>query len=503
MSSLQLTTITTLPPELFLTIFSHFPQRTVRTVTSPLTSITTTSPSKLAVQNISFASKTLRRICAPYVFEAVVIKSKAQLEEFVRDGGMGERIGWCIKRVVMRWDNNGAIVAKTIEEKEEERLLHGLVKKAIEAMTGLRSLIMDFPGAVDALSYTLSDETLPAIGERLVTVSVKNGRYEFDGGVSGLLSGLGRLKGLKSVVVDGTKSASSSSPSAFTSVPLVLNPCSAFKQLVRLDVSSLSSLDDQVLQGVLTAAEKLMALSLKSCERITLAGVRKILVEHGCRLRSLTLEIIKKNKAASEAATVPGDVGFELHDFAPDEHLCPAIRDYCTNLQTLELYTNKICKEILFSAADSKNGSGTMTGGLPTPPGSPELAPTRVADIPTPPVDAAALGVVEERTAMLLPPPLFSFHQLAYIYEKQQLGVQTVERREKMKRAVLRIPYDSSCFGKGAGGPSLQQVHTSLCDGLPAKELLEVGRKAFDEGLVEVVNVTGHWKGGPYLIMKD
>ncbi|KAK6530938.1 hypothetical protein TWF281_007770 [Arthrobotrys megalospora] len=493
------TTITSLPPELFFTIFSYLPRRTIKTVISPLSSVTRSSPSKSALQNLSLATKSLRAISAPHIFESIVIKNFRQLEEFVAAGGIGEKAGRYVSRVVMRWEAYGGVV-KVEEQTSRQSLgvaeMHTLVKSAIDLMPGLKGLTMDFPGAIGALAYALEDG---GALERLQAVCLRNGKWEYGGDITGLLGGLGKLRGLQTVAIDGTACITGSmEPRRALQVDKA-----DFRELVNLEVKNVSRFNDHALHSIMRAAGMSTALTVKNCAGITLPGTRNLLVEHGNRLQYLSLEILKKwdQEAHRPESEREREHEHELYRFSDDEHLCPVIRDHCKNLQILDIHTNKICKEILFS---TPNGSGAMTGGLPTPPGSPDLHPTRVVDVPTPPADAATDEPEISRTTML-PPPLFSFQHLSLFRheEEERLFSPRIEKRQKMKRITLRIPYDSSCFGAGAGGPSLQQRYTTLCDGSPASELLEFANRAFEEGLVELANVQGHWKGGPYLIMKD
>ncbi|EPS45156.1 hypothetical protein H072_843 [Dactylellina haptotyla CBS 200.50] len=498
------TTITTLPPELFINIFSHLPQRGIKTVISPLSFVTRSSPSKNALQSLSLSSRSLRDICSPYVFEAITIKSLVRLEEFV-ENGVSQKFGGYVKRAVLRWDAMGAIVKQDaqVQTKSDGLRLGELLRKALQSMPGLKSITLDFPGAIEALGYSLSDEEVAAgLKDQLLTIAVRNGRYEFSGEVDELFEGLGRVSALKSIILDGT---SHTHLSGLTRPQGALQLTeNAFGQLVNLEINGISCINDQMVHDIMASTSvHFTALSVKNCKSVTLAGTRRLLIEFGRTLQSLNLEMVKRKSCPDH----DHDEDFELHEFGDDEHLCPIIRDYCTELKILELYTNKICKEILFpyTTVDKRSGiaSGAMTGGLPTPPGSPELAPTRVMDIPTPPVDAISDSESIGEEGTMLPPPLFSFNFGHFVQNFKKREVKLVEKRQKLKRISLRIPYDSSCFGAGSGGPSLQQVHTSLCDGLPAKELLEIGRKAFEDGLVDLVKVTGHWKGGPYLIMDD
>ncbi|KAK6530119.1 hypothetical protein TWF694_003490 [Orbilia ellipsospora] len=483
------TTLTSLPPELFMAIFSYLPHRTTKTVISPLHSTTRFSPSKSALQNLSFSTSTLRAVCAPYIFEALHIKSPSKLQELV-ESQLLTNIGRYVKRITIRWDGVGAVVKRNNQDVPiplEDEKIKEHVGVIIKFMPGLKSITFDFPGAVTALEYALAHG---GVVESLETVSVRNGRYEYHGGMAGLFTGLGKLKGLKSVVVDGVFCGDYTLKSER---PLGLDT-GAFGRLVNLDLGNISSLDDGILHEVVSAAKgDLKALRIKSCEGVTLAGMRRLLMEFGANLQSLVLEIIKKKTC--QDCNHNHEEEYELHEFQEEEHLCPVIRDYCGDLKMLDLYTNKICKEILFS---SGSGSGAMTGGLPTPPGSPELAPTRLIDIHTPPVDSVP-GEETVGAETMLPPPLIAFKPGNFEKRREV----NVVKREKMKRVALRIPYDSSCFGAGAKGPSLQQVHTTLCDGSLARDLLEIGTRAYEDGLVGLVNVTGHWKGGPRLIMDD
>ncbi|KAF3150584.1 hypothetical protein TWF594_009220 [Orbilia oligospora] len=459
------TTLTSLPPELFLTIFSYLPHRTIKTVVSPLNSTTRTSPSKSALQNLSLTSKSLRVTSTPYIFESITIKSFTQLEEFVRDGGIGEIVGRYVRRVAMRWDAYGGVMKLSQQYLPTENL-KVLMKRALGLMSNLNTLTMDFPGAIDALAYAIASE-----------------------------SGLKHFQG--TLIIDGTACPTDTlKPSSV----LHLVP-GDFKELVNLEVVNVSSFNDNLLSNILRTASKSTALTIKNCTGVTLSGTKKLLLEYGGRLQYLSLEVLKGWVHDTNRSDHEAEHEHELYRFSEDEHLCPVIRDCCRNLQILDIYTNKICKEILFSKS---TGSGAMTGGLPTPPESPDLPPTRIIDIPTPTTDIITDQRGFIRTSML-PPPLFSFQNLSLVHpgeeEKERLVKAPVEKRQKMKRVKLRIPYDSSCYGTGIGGPSLQQRFTTLCDGAPAIELLEVGKKAFEEGLVELMNVQGHWKGGPYLMM--
>ncbi|KAF3286665.1 hypothetical protein TWF970_008513 [Orbilia oligospora] len=462
------TTLTSLPPELFLTIFSYLLHRTIKTVVSPLNSTTRTSPSKSALQNLSLTSKSLRVTSTPYIFESITIKSFTQLQEFVKDGGIGEIVGRYVRRVVMRWDAYGGVVKLSQQYLPTENL-KVLMKRALGLMSNLNTLTMDFPGAIDALSYPIVE----------------------------LLYDLGKLRELQTLIIDGTTCPTDTlKPNSV----LHLVP-GGFKELVNLEVVNVSSFNDNLLSNIMGAASKSTALTIKNCTGVTLSGTRKLLLKYGGRLQYLSLEVLKGWVHDTNRPEHEAEHEHELYRFSEDEHLCPVIRDCCRNLQILDLYTNKICKEMLFSMS---TGSGAMTGGLPTPPESPDLPPTRIIDIPTPPTDIITDQRGFIRTSVL-PPPLFSFQNLSLIHqgeeEEERLVKAPVEKRQKMKRVKLRIPYDSSCYGTGVGGPSLQQRFTTLCDGAPAIELLEVGKKAFEEGLVELVNVQGHWKGGPYLMM--
>ncbi|KAF3928741.1 hypothetical protein AA313_de0209207 [Arthrobotrys entomopaga] len=486
------TTLTSLPPELFITIFSHLPHRTIKTVISPLHSTTRLSPSKTALQNLSFSTSTLRSICIPYIFEALHIKSPLNLQELV-ESGLPTAIGRYVRRITIRWDSFGAIVKRKDQDEApslEAEKIKNLVRTVLKSMPGLKSITLDFPGAVTALEYALADG---GVVEGLETVTVRNGRYEHYGSMAQFLTRLGRVKVLKSVVVDGIFCGGNNMSTS--EQPLGLD-VGAFGGLVNFDLNNISGVDDEMLYEVLSATKgELRSLRMRNCQGVTLAGMRRLLIKFGAGLQNLVVEIIKKKTC--QDCSHSHEEEYELHDFQEEEHLCPVIRDYCGDLKILDLYTNKICKEVLFA---SDSGSGVMTGGLPTPPGSPELAPTRLMDIHTPPVESVS-GDKVVGTGAMLPPPLIAFH--ASNFGKRVEEIKVVEKRERMKRMTLRIPYDSSCFGAGGKGPSLQQVHTTLCDGSPAKELLEIGTRAYEDGFVGVVNVTGHWKGGPRLIMDD
>ncbi|KAF3191939.1 hypothetical protein TWF106_000230 [Orbilia oligospora] len=487
------TTLTSLPPELFLTIFSYLPCRTIKTVVSPLNSTNRTSPSKFALQNLSLTSKSLRTTSTPYIFESIIIRSFTQLEEFVKDGGIGEIVGRYVRRVVMRWDAYGGVM-KLSQQHLPTKDLGVLMKRASALMSNLNTLTMDFPGAIDALAYDIASE---GALKHLQGVSVRNGRAEYGGDVAGLLYNLGKLRELQTLIIDGTTCPTDTlKPKSM----LHLVP-GDFKKLVNLEVVNVSSFNDNLLSSVMRAASKSTALTIKNCTGVTLSGTKKLLLEYGGRLQCLSLEVLKGWVHDTTRAEHEVEHEHELYRLSEDEHLCPVIRDCCRNLQILDIYTNKICGEILSSKS---TGSGAMTSGLPTPPESPDLPPTRIIDIPTPPTDIITDQRGFIRTPML-PPPLFSFQNLSLIHQgeegEERLVKAPVEKRQKMKRVKLRIPYDSSCYGTGVGGPSLQQIFTTLCDGAPAIELLEVGKKAFEEGLVELVNVQGHWKGGPYLMM--
>ncbi|KAK6515080.1 hypothetical protein TWF506_007429 [Arthrobotrys conoides] len=487
------TTLTSLPPELFLTIFSYLPHRTIKTVISPLSSTTRTSPSKSAIQNLSLTSKSLRTTSTPYIFESITIKSLAQLEEFVKDGGIGEMVGRYVRRVVMRWDAYGGVM-KLSQQFLPTESLQAFMKRAVELMPNLNTLMVDFPGAINALAYAVMGEDGL---KNLQGVSVRNGRAEYGGDVSELLCKLGKLGGLQTLAVDGTTFTT------YTDTELSKSSFHLdrgdFGELVNLEVINISRFSDNLLFRIMRAASKTTALTIKNCGGITLSGTRKLLMKYGDRLHYLSLEILKGWVQEADRPDHEAKHEHELYRFSEDEHLCPVIRDYCKNVQILDIYTNKICKEILFPKA---TGSGAMTSGLPTPPESPDLPPTRVLDIPTPPTDVTTDSRGFIRTS-ILPPPLFSFQNLSLLHqgEEDRLVQAPVEKRQRLKRVKLRIPYDSSCYGIGVGGPSLQQRYTTLCDGTPAIELLEVGKKAFEEGLTELANVQGHWKGGPYLIM--
>ncbi|KAK6355944.1 hypothetical protein TWF718_000321 [Orbilia javanica] len=489
------TTVSSLPPELFLTIFSYLPHRTIKTVISPLNSISRTSPSKSALQNLSLTSKSLRTISTPYIFESITIKNVAQLEEFVQVGGIGETVGRYVRRVVIRWEAYGGVV-KLPQQLPQVEGLNGLVQRAVDLMPNLNTLTMDFPGAIDALDYAIvgGNEL-----ERLQGVSVRNGRAEYGGDITELLCKLGKMRRLQNLAIDGTICAMETTGS----ISVLSLDRGDFGNLVNLEVTNVSRFNDNMLHSIMGVAGKSTALTVKNCASITLSETRKLLVEFGERLQYLSLEILKKwvHEAHRPEHEAEHEHEHELYRISDDEHLCPAIRDYCGNLQILDIYTNKICREIFFPKS---KGSGAMTGGLPTPPESPDLPPTRPLDIPTPPTDVITDAQGFVRTGML-PPPLFSFQNLSLFQqeEEERLIQMPIEKRQKMKRVKLRIPYDSSCYGAGIGGPSLQQRFTTLCDGTPAIELLEVGKKVYEEGLAELANVQGHWKGGPYLIMKD
>ncbi|KAK6337356.1 hypothetical protein TWF730_002758 [Orbilia blumenaviensis] len=484
--------ITSLPPELFLSIFSHLPHRTIKTIISPLHSITRASASKSALQNLSLASKSLRSISEPHIFESVIIKSFSQLEEFAKGGGVGEKYGSYVRRIVMRWDAYGEIIKPSDYDLDAART-GDLVRKAMELIPNLRGLAMNFPGAIDSLGSALESRME---SEHLQTIDIRNGRVGYAGDITALFHRIGKLSELQSVVIDGTCITDTAQPGRMLHLDK-----GDLENLVNLEIINVSGFNDQMLHGTMMTAARLTALTVKKCPDVTLSGTRRLIIEHGGRLQHLSLDIVKKWVQAGHRPDSEPEHEHELYRFSEDEHLCPVIRDYCTNLQILDISTNKICKEILFSASRE---SGAMTGGLPTPPGSPDLPPTRVVDIPTPPTDAA-VDVEELTRAPMLPPPLFSFQNLSLFYrgEEERLLQMPPEKRQKLKRVKLQIPYDSSCFGAGMGGPSLQQRYTTLCDGSPAKELLEVAKRVFDEGLAELVNVQGHWKGGPCLIMKD
>lgn len=402
-------------------------------------------------------------------------------------------VGRYVRRVVVRWEAYGGVV-KVSEQCPRDKNLDVLMRRAVELMPNLNALTMDFPGAINALACAI-------VGRQglkhLHGVSVRNGRAEYGGEITGLLYKLGKLRGLQSLTVDGTSTSTDTMESKS-----VLHPYRGdFGDLVNLEVTNVSKFNDNLLYSLMRTANKSTALTVKNCAGVTLSGTRKLLTEYGGRLQYLSLEVLKKRVHEGHRPEHDAEHEHELYRFSDGEHLCPVIRDYCNNLQILDIYTNKICKEILFPKS---TGSGAMTGGLPTPPESPDLPPTRVIDIPTPPTDTTidARGFV--RTGML-PPPLFSFQNLSLFHQGEEEGLmQTpVEKRQKMKRVKLRIPYDPSCYGAGMGGPSLQQRFTTLCDGTPAIELLEVGKKAFEEGVAELANVQGHWKGGPYLIRSE
>jgi len=305
------------------------------------------------------------------------------------------------------------------------------------------------------------------------------------------VEGLGRSRKLKSLTFDGNEKDLKSLPMS-RAVGVKLGK-EAFGNLVALDVAGIATIDDMMLRTIVRTAGKLTSLSVRNCSSITLSATRKLLISYGYKLQHLSLEILKAQSLGHSS----------IHS-REDEHLCPVIRDCCSRLKMLDLYTNKICNEVLFPSMDNRSGNGAMTGGLPTPPASPDLVPAMVAGIPgipTPPAESTTLDI--GISAPMLPSPLFNFSNTAIGHNSWVEENQNEQKREMMRSVSLRIPYDASCFGAGSGGPTLQQTFTSLCDGMPAKELLEFGQKAFEEGLVELVKIRGHWKGGPYLIMKN
>ncbi|KAJ6258866.1 hypothetical protein Dda_5761 [Drechslerella dactyloides] len=465
--------LTALPAELLLAILGHL-------------------PSKPALRGLALTNRKLRAICMPYLFDSISVKSVAALHHLV-DSGVAETVGVYVKRLVLRWDSIGAIV--TVEQQHEQQP-HDDVFAAVATlagyMPGLKAITADFPGA-----FTTVDKMLEKNGHAtLQSVAVRNGKWELADPIDGLVQRLAALPALKSLTLDGVTSRADTAVRKHAELPV-----GAFASLDKLELASLSTLDDALLRSIVASTRTLRTLSVRSCTAITLANTRALLAAYGHNLHHLSLDIIKSrlhtayNPTDRDADADGEGSRHELMDISPTEHLCPAIRR-CVNLRTLDLYTNKICSELFHPPT-------TSASTLPTPPGSPTLLPIRVPDIPTPPSDANAASDTRGISGIPLPPPSFSLPATPTLEdEKQREEIPaTVRTREKMTRVALRIPYDASCFGAGAGGPSVQQRYTRLCDGLPAGELLEIGKRAFEEGVVGVVSVRGHWKGGPYLIM--
>ncbi|KAF3927293.1 hypothetical protein ABW21_db0200722 [Orbilia brochopaga] len=453
-------------------------------------------PSKPIIRDLSLTSRRLRSICMPYLFDSISIKSVAALSSFV-DTGVAETVGRHVKRLVLRWDSVGTVVA--IEEQDLTRYedIPAAVTAAVGRMPGLRILTADLPGAFTALEKILEQNQHVA----LQTVAARNGRWELAGPIDGIIQQLAGIPGLKTLILDGVISRADTA----TTLKHIQLPAGAFNALDKLELTSLSTLNDTLLTSIVASASNLRTLSVRTCASITLTNTRRLLATHGRKLQHLTLEILKPrmhaeyNPTDAQADAAGEGSRHELDDISDAEHLCPAIRG-CVNLRTLDLFTNKICSEIFRSSATSSSD-----GSLPTPPGSPALLPTHILELPTPPSDANPSSPRDVSTVVTLPPPLCSYPIPSYEKTRDetlsQVLVPPMPAREKMARVTLRIPYDASCFGKGAGGPSLQQRFTRLCDGMPAEELLQIGRRAFEDGRVGVVSVRGHWKGGPFLIM--
>ncbi|KAK6332880.1 hypothetical protein TWF696_002900 [Orbilia brochopaga] len=484
MAGREVAALNTLPTELLLEIIARL-------------------RSKPTLRSLALTNRRLRAICMPYLFDSISVRSITALNSFV-DSGVAENISAFIQRLVLRWDSVGAVVALEDQQIQEQDSILVAVTTAVGRMHGLKTVLADFPGAFTAFDKILEHNQ----HEALQTLTIRNGKWELAGPVDGLLQKLASLPALATLTLDGTISRASTATMIHRNLQ---PPVGAFASLNKLDLTSLSAFDDTLLSYIVASAGNLRTLSVKSCASITLANTRALLAAHGRKLHHLSLEILKQRTNANYNPTdmhadADGEGSrHELDDISDAEHLCPAIRA-CINLRTLDLFTNKICNEIFKPPTVTSSAISPGDTNLPTPPGSPVLLPTHAVEIPTPPSDANSLNPRDVTTDITLPPPICTYPSPPAYDKTREDDTPTPTTasfppREKMTRVILRIPYDASCFGAGAGGPSVQQRYTRLCDGTPAGELLEIGKRAFEEGRVGLISVRGHWKGGPYLIM--